>query len=510
MKRIPLFGTGVFANSAVISRQRRLNCFFELRKDGDKQHIVARGTPGIVSILVLPNSPIRGWHVVDNILYVVAGLSLYKILQDLSWTIVGAFDVNSTGNVGISDNGVQLLVVDGFAGYIYTIIAGTYAQTALDAAGSFGKITDANFPNGTNSAAFLDGRLIVAESQTVTAPWPRKFFVSEYYDGTGWTNVQSLPTYGTKDNNSDRILAVSAMNGVLTLYGEQTMEFWQNVGSSPLPFARVAGATRNVGLAARYSISYIDDIQLFLGQNLYGGYSEVNLLQGFNLTRVSTDDIEHIIGNLPGHVWRDAVAFGYMLDGHKMYQITFPAAQKSLLYDISSDLWSDLQSGVGLTGRHVANFGITFNAINLVSDATTGNIYQIDDEITTDNGAPIKRQLTTRHINMDGNRFGIDELYLDMETGGNSAYGRVAGHVQYGQGSDPEIMLQISKDGGRTFGYERWKKIGKVGQYKSPRVIWNRLGASQDFVFQFTMTDPIIFVVIGGAVKIRQQDGQDG
>ncbi len=40
--------------------------------------------------------------------------------------------------------------------------------------------------------------------------------------------------------------------------------------------------------------------------------------------------------------------------------------------------------------------------------------------------------------------------------------------------------------------------------------MWNRLGASRDFVFQFTMTDPILFIVIGGSVKIRQQEGSDG
>jgi hypothetical protein len=504
MKQIQLFGTGLFANSAVISRQRRLNCFFEIRKDGDKEKIVVRGTPGVTTLLTLPTAPIRGWRVVNNVLYVVGGLTLYKVLIDLSWTAVGAFDANSTGFVSISDNSVQLLIVDGFAGYIYTIVTGTYAQTALNTAGSFGKITDANFPNGTASVTFLDGRLIAVKPNT------RQFYVSEYFDGTGWTNFQGLPTYATKDNNSDFLIAVSAMNGVLTLYGEQSIEFWQNVGSSPLPFGRIAGATRNVGLAAIYSIAYIDDIQLFLGQNLYGGYSEVNILQGFNLQRVSTDDIEHIIGNLPGHVWRDAIAFGYMLDGHKMFQITFPAANKSLLYDISSDLWSELQSGVGVTGRHIANLGITFNALNFASDATTGKIYQLDDEFTTDNGAPIKRQLITRHIDMGGNTFCIDELYLDMETGGNSAIGHAGGDSQYGANIDPQIMLQVSKDNGRTFGIERWKSVGKLGQYRTPRVIWNRLGSARDFVFQITMTDPILFVVIGGAVKIRQQEGREG
>lgn len=498
MKRIQLFGVDTLANSAVISRQRRLNCFFEFRKDGDKQQIVIRGTPGLIGVLVLPNSPIRGWRVVANTLYVVAGIYLYKVLQNLSYTIVGNFDTNSIANVGISDNGIQVIIVDGIAGYVYTIATNTMA-----------KIIDANFPNGTFSVTFMDGRLIVAEPATVSVPVPRKYFVSEYFDAMTWTNFQSLPTYATKDNTSGAILAVSAMNGVLALFGQQSIEFWQNVGSSPLPFQRVSGATRNIGLAAIYSIAFIDDMQVFLGQNFYGGYPEVYVLKGFNLNRVSTDDIDHIIGNLS--VTHDAIAFSYVADGHQMYQITFPSANKSMLYDITSDLWSDVQSGLALTGRHMANFGISFNTQNYVSDATTGTIYRLNDEIRTDNGAPIKRQLTTRHISMDGNRFAIDELYLDMETGGSLQYGQDStGGVQSGQGSDPQMMLQVSKDNGRTFGYERWKPIGKVGQYKSPRVMWNRLGASQDFVFQFTMTDPILFIVIGGSVKIRQQEGADG
>lgn len=490
MKRISLFGSSLLSNSAVISRQKRLNCFFEIRQDGDKAQIVVRGTPGLVSILELPGFPIRGWRVVSNVLYVVAGLSLCKVQQNLSVTIVGTFDANSTAMCCLTDNGVQLLIVDGVVGYIYTLVTGVYAQTALNAAGSFGKITDANFPNGTNSCTFMDGRGIVAKPNT------RQFYCSEFYDMTDWTNVDSLPTFGTKDNNSDLLLAVTSMNGVLTLYGEQSIEFWQNVGTSPLPFGRINGATRNQGLAARYSIAFIDDIQLYLGQNLYGGYSEVTLMQGFNTRRVSTDDIEHIIGNLS--LWRDGVAFGYMVDGHKMYQITFPTAQKSLLYDVTADLWSELQSGVALTGRHMANLGISFNSLNYASDSTTGIIYKMDDELFTDNGNPIKRQLTTRHIHMDGNRFAVDELYLDMETGQG---------LQYGQGSDPQMMLQVSKDGGHTFGPERWRSVGKVGQYKSPRVMWNRLGAAQDFVFQFTMTDPVKFVVIGGSVKVRHQEG---
>ena len=493
MKPIPLFGWGVNAYSSYVSRQKRLNCFYEIRKDGDKNQLIVRGTPGVTTYITLPTAPIRGWHVVSNILYVVGGLTLYSVTINGVMTAIGGLDLASTGNVAMDDNGVQLLVVDGLVGYIYTIVTGTYAQSALNAAGSFGKITDLNFPNGTTSVCFLDGRLIVNKPNT------RQFYVSEYYDGTGWTNVQSLPTFSTKDNGSDLLVSVSVLNGILHLHGQQSTEFWQDVGTSPLPFARVSGATRNEGIAAQYSLAFIDDMQLFLGQSLHGGNVEVTLMQGFNMKKVSTEDIDNIIRSFT--VWQDAIGFGYIVDGHKMYQLTFPSASKSFLYDVTTDFWFDLQSGVGLTGRHIANFGVTFNSFTYVSDSSTGIIYKFDPNTYTDNGALIKRQVTSKHVTMAGNRFGIDEVYLDIETGVG---------LQTGQGQDPQINLQISKDGGRTFGIERWKPMGKVGQYKSPRVMWNRFGASQDFVFQWTMTEPVKFTIVGGAVKTRQQEGTDG
>ena len=494
MKRIPIFGWGVNAYSAYVSRQRRLNCFYEIRMDKDKQALILRGTPGMTARIALPSQPIRGWHVANNILYVVAGSELFSIGTNLVVTLLGTLNVNTgQGNVSLKDNGVQLLIVDGVVGYIYTIVTGSYAQAGLNAAGSFGVISDANFPNGATSVAFMDGRLIV------NRPNSRQYYVSQQYDGTGWTNSFALPTFATKDNASDQLSAVVVLGGVLILFGQQSTEFWQDVGSSPLPFARVNGATKNVGLAARYSLAFIGDALFFLSQNLYGGFVEVSVMQGMNIQRVSTIDIEQIIDEFL--VWQDAVGFCYSVDGHKMYQLTFPSAQKSFLYDMTTDFWSELQSGLGLTGRHIAQLGITFNGEIYVSDSTSNNIYTYDDELFTENGMPVKRQFTTRHIEQDGNQFGIDELYLDMETGVG---------LQTGQGSDPQIMLQVSKDGGRTFGTERWKSYGKVGQYKYPRVIWNRLGAARDFVFQWTTTESVKFVVVGGSIKIRGQEGQDG
>jgi hypothetical protein len=59
-------------------------------------------------------------------------------------------------------------------------------------------------------------------------------------------------------------------------------------------------------------------------------------------------------------------------------------------------------------------------------------------------------------------------------------------------------MIQISRDGGRTFGAEIWHSLGAVGKYKT-RVAQRRCGTARDFVFRFAMTDPVKFVMTGMA-----------
>ena len=104
------------------------------------------------------------------------------------------------------------------------------------------------------------------------------------------------------------------------------------------------------------------------------------------------------------------------------------------------------------------------------------------------------RLCQTRHIHDNGNMLAIDEIFLDLETGVG---------LQSGQGQTPQIMVSVSKDGGRTFGNERLMGIGQVGQYIGPRATLRRFGASRDFVFRFRMTDPVKFAVTYGAAVTR-------
>jgi hypothetical protein len=423
----------------------------------------------------MPVSPIRGWVVVAGVLYIVANKNFYSVTTAGAITLRGSITTTS-GRVEIKDNGVQIIVVDGTGGWVYVI-----------ATAAFTKIADVNFPNGATTVAFLNGRFVVENPNT------RVFVVGQLYDGLTWTPY----TFGTKENESSILLAVEVTNGYLMLWGAASLEFWQDIGTTPLPYQRVSGTTQSWGLAAPASRAVLTNTEYFLGVNPQG-HIQVMMLDGYTPTPVSTSDIDNIINGFSSY--SDAVALTYVIDGHSMYQITFPTGDRSFLYDAKTKIWQEVQTGTALRARHFAQYGISFNTNNYISDVNTGNIYRLDPTAYTDNGAAIKRQLCTRHIRVDGNTFGVSELFLDIETGVG---------LQSGQGSDPQMVIQVSKDSGRTFGIERMVSMGKVGEYKSPRLITRRWGQSRDFVWRFTVTDPVKFVVLGGSAVVAQQEGLD-
>lgn len=59
-----------------------------------------------------------------------------------------------------------------------------------------------------------------------------------------------------------------------------------------------------------------------------------------------------------------------------------------------------------------------------------------------------------------------------------------------GQGEDPQVMLSISRDGGQTWGTERWVSAGEQGQYKK-RVRWLRNGRYRNGVAKIVVSDPV-------------------
>ena len=478
MRTIPLFGTGIRAISDIVTRQRRLNCLYDIRKDQDRSAVVLLGTPGSTLWATLPKSPIRGWHVIGTTMYVVAGDTLYSVNTAGSYTAL-ATGVSGSGRVEFADNSIQLIIVTGGPGYVYTVATGVLTA-----------ITATFFPTGTTSVIFLNGRFVVNKPNT------REFYVSALLDGLVWTYLGSLPILGTKENSSDLLVRVGNLNGALVLWGQQSTEFWQDVGTLPLPYQRINGATQSWGLAADLSSVEVSNTYIFLGYAPDGGISVIRL-NGFLPEEISDSDLNTLFSSFSRV--DDAVAFTYSAYGHPIYQITFPTENRSFAYDTKTSIWHEAQTGVAEQARHFAQYGITFNGRNYTTDVSTGNIYELNVDVYTDAGAAIKRQVVTRHVRNQGNQFNISELFLDFETGVG-----LSGTVP-AAGVNPQAMLRISRDGGHTFGNERWVPIGKLGEFYT-RVVLRRLGSARDFVVQITVVDIVKFVLASGSAEIEGGD----
>jgi hypothetical protein len=72
-------------------------------------------------------------------------------------------------------------------------------------------------------------------------------------------------------------------------------------------------------------------------------------------------------------------------------------------------------------------------------------------------------------------------------------------------GTNPQVGLSYSDDGGHTFCPERLVPLGGIGS-RLARAIWRRLGMSRDRVFRVTCSDPVKFAPIGAEIDAKVGD----
>jgi hypothetical protein len=462
-----MFGLGIRSTAPVVTAQRRLNCFYELTPDGDKVRAAIYGTPGLTLFTGdLGDTAIRGWIAIGDYVYLVHRGSMWRLNNAMVLTALGTLNT-TTGYVDMAYDGAVILIVDGTNGYTYTVASSTFAQ-----------ITDGDFPNGANTCDWIDGQFIVDDGNDSDS-----FYISA--NGTAWDALD----FATAESQPDGIIRVFADHGELLLFGEQTIEPWGNIGASDFPFAPVKGGIAEMGLAARWSLCKFNDGLAFLGQNVQG-QAQVYYLRGYTPVPISSTQLDAVISGYNG--LESATGFAFMDRGHPMYQINFPGPEKSWRFDARTNDWFEVAYGAD-EDRHRANLQIDYLGRTLVADYDNGNIYIVDPNVYTDGGEVIARELRGRHIFNTSDRLVVNELYLDFETG--------VGLID-GQGEDPQIMLQISKDNGHTWGNELWTTIGKIGVYLT-RAHWRRLGVAFDYVFLVRMTDPVKFALTFAALKAR-------
>lgn len=71
------------------------------------------------------------------------------------------------------------------------------------------------------------------------------------------------------------------------------------------------------------------------------------------------------------------------------------------------------------------------------------------------------------------------------------------------QGANPQVMLRLSRDGGKTWGPEQWRSAGEMGEYLT-RVRWLRQGRYRNAVCEVTVSDPVDWQFISMIADIAE------
>jgi hypothetical protein len=403
--RLALNGGTYQARSVIASAQRSLNLYPESmpEQQGEPAPFAHYPTPGLTLLATFPHGPIRGLRQATNgTFYLVAGPDVYAVISTAPLdaiflgTIAGA-GAGLTTPVSMQDNSETLVIVDG-----------TPNGWEVDlASNGFSQISD---PNGMFAGAdrvdYLDTYLLFNKPGT-----------PQFYSSDSLAVTFDPLYFADKSSYSDLLVSLAVAKREIWLIGERSTEVWYNAGTTDFPFGQIPSTFVDHGCIAKYSVAVYDNSVIWLTLDRQGG-PLLMLGAGYQTKRISTYAVEQAWADYPAV--SDAVGFIYLLGGHAVYALTFPTADHTWCYDISTSLWHEWLwvDGNGNEHRSRCNCAYPTRSGDVIAgDWENGNVYLLDHNNQTDNGQPIKRQRSWPHVLNDGKRVFHRAFIADFETG---------------------------------------------------------------------------------------------
>lgn len=468
--KLPLLRQDYQSRSGAISKAQLVNWFQQENPSEDEYTVALLPTPGTTSWLTASSGgTIRQLFEHSGLLYYIGADKFYSVNANKTETLIGSLNtaVGSISIAGITD---EIMFVDGVNAYHYKISTATFTV-----------ISDVDFPANTTAITAQDGYFIA------TAPSSGSFYISSVNDGTAW----NASDFASAEGRPDFLVNAFSHQRYLWLFGEYSTEVWFNSGNVTFPFERQNGISIEFGCAAANSVIQAGNELYWVGRNRNGA-PVIMRSNGFSPTVISSRAVNYQIGTYSKV--DDAYSVSYTLEGHEFVLFNFPTADKTWVFDITTALWHERDYFDGAEFHYyVASCQARFDNKVLIGARDSANIFEVSLTTYTDNGNMIRRKLVSDNLDVDMRRGTLYNLQVRVEPGIG---------LTSGQGSDPQMMLRVSKDFGNTWGNELWRSPGKKGEYKD-RLLWTRLGEGRSFTFELTATDPCKWVIIGARIDLE-------
>jgi hypothetical protein len=527
--KIPLVGQSYPSRSAAAGVQQTINVYPEIIEDPAeraKNTAVLYGCPGRHAISAAPAGTLRCVWSGGGRLFVIHGAGIGGAIYSTEIASSGALVTTDALPGGVDDgkpaqifsNGNQLLIIAGGKAYCdsglgpilcgiadsagtvdvdgtgvtwtdgekfvtdeswtgaaisisgapYTILA-VIDDTHLTLTSSAGTATAQSYdvvgePLTAVTGGFIDGYFVVQRPPLAGTNQGRQFNLSAINDGNSWNGLD----FGRKDGYPDNIRGILVDNEQLYLFGEETVEAWQDTGGANFPFQRLSNGMARYGSISPWAQVSLDGQVYFLGGDDRGQVTAY-VIDGFTPKRISTH-AEESVWNSAG-LGPSAVAYPYLEEGHSFWVINFGA--QTWAYDPATQAW---HQRAGWDGTNFTAHSTKFHTFlpewgaggtHVTGGTDSPNVYQSSVNFYDDNASDIKWSRTLPFVYAANNRVFWGRIDLEMETGTVEA-----GHAA------PTVTLSYSDDRGHTFTNPRAATLGAHGDYTC-RVYWLRNGSSR-------------------------------
>ena len=162
---VPLATQSYKSDSLPVSSQRCVNMYAEKEPEDAKTPGAVLGAPGLPTWTTVGTGGIRGFNVMNGVLYVVSGSSLYGVTSSGVPTLLGN-GIAGFGPVSMANNGFQVIIVNGVNGWVYAPSATYYASSAVPATGGSQYLVGDTVTIGGGTYSFQTVLLV----QSVLAP----------------------------------------------------------------------------------------------------------------------------------------------------------------------------------------------------------------------------------------------------------------------------------------------------------------------------------------------------
>lgn len=469
MPRVTLQTASYTSRSLIASAQRCINLYGEINPVDASAPMTFYSTPGRKLWSAVPGSGGMRllYEATDGTLFAVRGSVIYRY-DTGTWTVIANL-ATLQGQVYAADNGGSVVFVDG------STTAPTYSLVDR----SIGMMSGEGW-YGADFVEFLNGFFIFNK------PRSQQFYITGAYDLT----IDALD-FASSESSPDLLVRHIRDHTDLILFGSKSTDVYGASGGADFPFSSISGATMEVGCAAPNSACRMDNTVFWIGNDERGDAMVWNM-QGYQPKRMSTHALEEEMRRYP--TIADAQSYSYQQSGHSFYVLTFPTAGKTWAFDAATQQWAERAYRLpnNQLTRVRDNCYVFSLRRALVGDWENGNIYELDPETYTDNGAPIERVKSFQHMTADGYRQFFDELIVDMQAG-----------VGSNPEPNPHVYLRWSNDGGNTWSTIVSRPLGRIGEFKN-KPKFSRLGSGRDRIFEVSTAVRAPIALNGAFLEARR------